>query len=212
MINPKVIDLYRLNEVTSFAQAHAAGLRGVIHKASEGLAQPPREAARYAERRHMAADEGLLWGAYHFLRPGRIIDQAHRFVDLAAPGASTLLALDHEDANVPLADAVAFMREVLADTRRGIIDLYSGFLVKEQLANASGELVAFLKSSTRLWLSQYGPRPIWPAAVWEKPFLWQFTGDGEGPGPHEIPGIAGNADINSFNGSDEELAAQWSGA
>jgi hypothetical protein len=52
----------------------------------------------------------------------------------------------------------------------------------------------------------------WPTAVWEKPWLWQFTGDGKGPAPHAIPGIQDNMDISSFDGSDDDLAAQWSGA
>lgn len=40
MINPKVIDLYHGDVVTSFEAAHAAGIRGVIHKATEGATLP----------------------------------------------------------------------------------------------------------------------------------------------------------------------------
>jgi lysozyme len=208
-IIPKVIDIYRLNEVSNLHDAVDDGIRGVIHKASEGAAQPAREVPRYNERRQIAADIGLLWGAYHFIRPGKILDQAHRFVDLAEPGVNTLLALDHEDPRVPLRDAVAFLQEVHRETGR-MPKLYSGHVLKEQLARVGADVVEFLKG-VPLWLAQYGAAPSWPATVWRAPWLWQFTGDGQGPLPHHVAGVDGVCDISSYAGTDEQLTAEWAG-
>jgi lysozyme len=199
-INPKVIDLYHGDTVTSFEEVYKAGIRGVIHKATEGQTILDRS---YATRREQALDEGLLWGAYHFLRPGNMKAQAQRFLDVAQPSEATLIAVDHEDPKVSLHNLFDFLTEVAAETggREGII--YSGFLIKEQLGSKPTMVLPY-----RLWLAQYSANPKWPS-IWEKPFLWQYTGDGSGPEPHSIPGIHGNIDISSFDGSDEDLAKQW---
>ena len=48
------------------------------------------------------------------------------------------------------------------------------------------------------------------ALPWAKPDLWQFTGDGIGPQPHALPGIATRGiDINSYTGTREQLALDW---
>ena len=54
-------------------------------------------------------------------------------------------------------------------------------------------------------LTDYNRHPL----PWEKAWLWQYTGDGVGPLPHNVPGIGRNMDINHYAGSDEELAARW---
>jgi GH25 family lysozyme M1 (1,4-beta-N-acetylmuramidase) len=203
-ITPKVVDLYRLNKVGSFEEAYAAGIRGVIHKATEGATLTDR---LYAQRREMALDAGMLWGAYHFLRPGDLAGQAHRFVDVAQPTQATLLAADHEDPRVHLKDLAAFLREIEEETGRKAV-LYSGFVIKEQ----AGGLKNFPGiAQHRLWLAQYGAVAKCPAA-WAAPWLWQFTGDGEGPPPHGVAGVEAHADLSSFDGSDADLASQWSGA
>ncbi|MGY3459085.1 GH25 family lysozyme M1 (1,4-beta-N-acetylmuramidase) [Bradyrhizobium sp. LM3.4] len=66
-------------------------------------------------------------------------------------------------------------------------------------------------TSHRLWLCQYGPTPRLPTGF-ENWWLWQYTGDGIGPLPHNVPGIvAGNGgiDLNAFDGTVDELAASW---
>lgn len=191
---PKVIDLYHGDSVSSLEEAYAAGIRGVIHKVTEGATITDK---LYQQRREMALDAGMLWGAYHFLRPGNMADQARRFVDEAAPSEATLLAVDHEDPRVKLAELEAFVQELERESGRYIV-LYSGFLIKEQMVRAD-----FPVPLPRLWLAQYGATAKWPAA-WSKPWLWQYTDSGT------IPGITGEVDLNSFDGTDEELAAQWS--
>jgi lysozyme len=202
-INPKVVDIYRLDSVSSFEKAHEFGIRGVIHKATEGATLTDR---LYAQRRVAALDAGMLWGAYHFLRPGDMAGQAHRFIDEAQPTEAALLAADHEDPRVSLSDLFEFLHEIETEAGRKAV-LYSGFLIKEQLGGGTNSIREYI-ASHRLWLCQYGPAPKWPS-IWPKPWLWQYTGDGSGPAPHEVPGIQDKMDVNSYEGSDEDLAASW---
>jgi GH25 family lysozyme M1 (1,4-beta-N-acetylmuramidase) len=203
-INPKVVDIYHGDNVSDFTKAYAAGYRGIIHKATEGSAMTDHA---YGDRRKRAIDAGMLWGAYHFIRPGDPIAQAKRFVDAADPTPNTLLALDHEDPNVTLLTARQFLEAIEVQTGRKAV-LYSGFLIKEQLANRHDMGAAAFLATHRLWLSHYSPNPKWPE-IWTTPWLWQFTGDGQGPQPHDVPGLRTRIDINSYDGADDELTHEW---
>jgi lysozyme len=208
-IVPKVVDIYHGDRVTDFKSAYTFGIRGVIHKATEGAAIVD---PAYAQRRKMAAAAGLLWGAYHFIRPANIKHQAMRFMDEARPDAQTLMALDHEDLDVSLGAARQFIETAESELGRKLV-LYSGFLIKEQIVKATADDIAFF-AGRRLWLCQYtapGEPPSWPKS-WSKPWLWQYTGDGAGPTPHAVPGLQDKMDINAFDGGDDELAEEWPGA
>ena len=138
--------------------------------------------------------------------PVSIPAQVDFFVRIAAPDKMTLLALDHEDARVPFIDAKEFLLRVEDAVGRKAV-LYSGFLIKEQLGNRIDSYLA----AHRLWLAQYGPRPVTPRN-WSRAWLWQFTGDGVGPKPHSVPGIVdAGIDINHFDRDAVKLAAECSG-
>jgi len=202
-INPLVVDLSHHNEVADFDKIKAAGIAGIIHKATEAIGFVDN---MYAVRRGPAMNAGLLWGAYHFLRPVSIQAQVDFFLKIAAPDNTTLLALDHEDERVLLINAKEFLLRVEDAVGRKAV-LYSGFLIKEQLGDRMDAYLA----AHRLWLAQYGPRPVTPRN-WSSAWLWQFTGDGVGPRPHSIPGIVDTGiDINHFDGDAAKLAAEWSG-
>jgi len=201
-INPLVVDLSHNNDVADFGEVKAAGYAGIIHKATEATGFVDK---MYAIRCGQAMNAGLLWGAYHFLRPVSIPAQVDFFLKIVAPDNTTPLALDQQDERVTLVDAKEFLLRVEHAVGRKAV-LYSGFLIKEQLGNRiDGYLAAH-----RLWLAQHGPRPVtrnWPCA-----WLWQFTGDGVGPKPHIVPGIVDTGiDINHFDGDAVKLAAEWSG-
>jgi lysozyme len=202
-INPLVVDLSHHNDVADFGKVKASGIAGIIHKATEATGFADN---MYAVRRGDATNAGLLWGAYHFLRPVSISAQVDFFLKIAAPDNTTLLALDHEDERVPLINAKEFLLRVEDAVGRKAV-LYSGFLIKEQLGNRIDSYLA----AHRLWLAQFGPRPVTPRN-WSSAWLWQFTGDGVGPKPHSIPGIVDiGIDINHFDGDAVKLAAEWSG-
>jgi lysozyme len=148
----------------------------------------------------------MLYGAYHFLRPGDMRAQAEHFLETVDDAAGILLALDHEDPKVPLSDAKDWLQHVHDAVGRWPV-LYSGFLIKQQLGHAIDPLL----KQCRLWLAQYAAVPIAPAN-WGDPWLWQYTGDGSGPQPHNVPGItiAGNGiDINHYGFSDDQLREEW---
>src|SRR5262249_39719025 len=76
---------------------------------------------------------GLLWGAYHFLQPGNMKDQAQYFVSKAGKNLDLYVA-DHEDEGVSLDDLKTFLREVKRLTGKSSI-IYSGHVLKEQLGD-----------------------------------------------------------------------------
>jgi len=192
-----VIDLSHWNTVTDFAAIRASGVVGVIHKCTEGngYADPT-----YDDRTDAARAAGLLWGAYHFLRPGDMQAQAKYFV-AHADDTATLLAADHEDSGVSLDDLKTFLSEVYDLTGQRPV-VYSGNVIKEQIGNArDAELAQY-----RLWLAQYTSVPSWPSETWPLWWLWQHTDNGS------VPGVNGGVDMDSFNGNAAQLTSEWLGS
>jgi lysozyme len=208
LIKPMVIDISHYEIVSDWAKVKQFGIAGVINKVTEG---PGMIDKTFAQRRREVKDYGFLYGAYHFLRPGPPQIQVEHFLSVCQPDENLLLALDYEDPKVPLSFALEFIGRVQKLVGRYPI-LYSGFLIKEQLARLPATADLSFSKDVRLWLAQYGTAPNWPK-LWHKPWLWQFTGDGQGPQPHAIPGITvpGGAgiDINSYDGEPSQLAEEW---
>jgi GH25 family lysozyme M1 (1,4-beta-N-acetylmuramidase) len=199
-----VVDIYHGNLVggsgpalAGFQQAYAAGVRGVIHKATQGdrYTDP-----RYRSRRKPAIDAGMLWGAYHFGDASDVSRQVDRFVDMAQPDETTLMALDWEengDNTMSLDQARLFLALLGRLLGRKPV-LYSGNTAKEKM----GDHVYPFFSEHRLWLAQYGQ--TWKVqASWKKPWLWQYAESGH------VPGISGEVDHNAYDGTPEQLAAEW---
>lgn len=202
-INPIVIDISRYQVVKSFDDLRKGGIAAVINKATEGTTYVD---PYFASRRTKVQACGMLYGAYHFLRPGSIEAQVDHFLSVVGTTDDLMLALDHEDPKVLLSEAKLFLQ--LLENRTGNIPvLYSGFLIKQQLGNRIDPELA----RVRLWLAEYGSSPTWPP-TWARPWLWQFTGDGKGPPPHQVPGINQyGIDIDSYDGTPEQLAREWTG-
>lgn len=206
-INPHVIDIshYDAVDADGFQKAAAFGIWGVIHKSSESTGVVDR---MYAPRKQPALAAGLLWGAYHFMRPTDIKAQVDLFMRAAAPDANTLMAVDYEDSNVSLDQLREFIELTEARLGRKLV-IYSGNTIKEKLGNR----VDPFYGERRLWLAQYSASPVLQKS-WQRYWLWQYTGDGAGQPPHNVPGIhiAGGLDISSYDGTKEQLAREWSGA
>lgn len=204
-MQPVVLDCYHGDAISDWQKLKAAGIRGILLKATQGsTGRDPL----YKERVADAKANGFLVGAYHFLTVNASAQgQADNFLDVVRPqtGDGILLAVDHETLNgrgASLAQLKGFLQIVGEKTGRTPI-IYSGNLIKEQLA---GKADPFL-SGHPLWLCEYGPHAVLPPG-WSGFWLWQFTGDGEGPGPHVIDGVATkNIDLNVFGGAD--LETEW---
>jgi lysozyme len=200
MPTPVVIDLSHWNAIdqTGFDELKAQGIIGVIHKATENndYADPT-----YNPRREMAINSGLLWGAYHFLRPGDMIEQAQWFVEHANGGDDVLLAADHEDSGVTLNDLKLFLIAVENLTGQKAV-IYSGNVIKEQVGDNADAML----ENHRLWLAHYADEPSWPTAIWNNYWLWQYTDKGS------INGVEGDVDLNDYGGGDTQLpdlAGDW---
>lgn len=199
MLNKAVVDLSHWDEVDSFEDAKDDGVVGIIHKATESnnYFDPT-----YNQRKKDALAAGLLWGAYHFLRPGNIKDQAQYFVREVGKNLD-LYAADHEDEGVSLDDLKTFLSEVKRLTGKSPI-IYSGHVLKEQLGDRRDSEL----SQYRLWLAQYTSRtPSWPKPTFPQWWLWQYTEHGECDG---IPGDSeGNLDLNKYAGTKQQLIDEW---
>lgn len=212
-LRPVVFDMYhgdaseerggKLVDLADFTKAYAAGYRGVIHKATEGnsFIDP-----LYKTRRAKAIGAGLLWGAYHFMRPGDVGDQVSFFLQVVGPSASappTRYVLDYEDDKLALWQAERWM-ELIAIATRQRPWLYGGGVLKTQLARTERPSLA----QYPLVLAEYAQDETLPRP-WTSFVLWQRSGDGLGPSPHQIPGIGVKEDIDWFDGTDGELAITW---
>lgn len=198
MPTPIVIDLSHHNTVpVSFLATKQAGIIGIIHKATEGLNYKDDTADG---RWYMAKQAGLLWGLYHFMRPGNMKQQAAFFVNVAKQvgDENTLLCADHEDLGVSLSDLKVWLKEVERLTGRKPV-IYSGHVLKQQLGNhADAEISSYL-----LWLAQYASHPTLPAGF-TKEWLWQYTDRGT------VPGVTPPTDLDAGDAAD--VRAKWSGA
>lgn len=211
-IVPRVIDIYHGDQVqgndcvAGFKKALDFGIWGVIHKASQGTSNKD---SAYARRRKAAQQVGLLFGAYHFNTGENVKAQVNWFLKCADPDDETLMVLDFEEnarSNMSVHEAVSFMKLVEDHTGRKCA-IYSGNRLKETIGQLGRDERDYI-TSRRLWLCQYGPKPSLPKGysdVW----LWQYTGDGIGPGPKSVPGIIGKVDINSYTGTLDQLKSEW---
>jgi len=199
-----VVDISHYNVNVNLQLAQAAGIIGVIHKATEG---PTGVDETYDANRTQAQNLGLLWGAYHFGTGGDGAEQAQHFLDTVGTFDNTLLVLDFETnpdgPSMSLDDARAFVTQVNETTGRWP-GFYSGSYIKELLGNGKDPVLA----QCWLWLPEYGPTPNVPAN-WSTWTMWQYTDGTHGQGPYAVNGI-GNCDRNMFNGTEDQLRALWS--
>jgi lysozyme len=204
-INFLVIDLSHYDPANDYAKVKAAGIVGVIYKATQGTGyQDPT----YDQQRRAALKAGLKWGAYHFGDGSDVKLQVANFLGFAQIDPETIFCLDYEpnaSSQMSLAQAKDFITQV--ENGLGRITecvLYSGNQIKEQLGNKKDAWWG----ARRLWLAQYGSTPTWPPA-WTKYWLWQYSGDGQGPHPHTVDGCDPNIDCSSYSGTPDQLAAEW---
>ena len=214
MIQLKVLDLSHHNDgprggPIDFQALAAFGIKGIIHKASQGTGFRDR---MYQIRRRDATAAGLLWGAYHFADNQSAHGQVQHFLATAEPDPNTLMALDYEPygrKTMSLVQAKAFLEELDATLGRRAV-LYSGNLIKEQLRPGNPYETFF--AAHRLWLAHYNDNARWPHA-WPGYWLHQFSGDGHNNHGIVLPGVnprqASKLDMNSYLGTDDQLLAEW---
>jgi len=205
-INRMVIDISHHNSPVDFGQVQAAGIFGIIHKASEGTSFVDDQ---YLSRAREALNCGLLWGAYHFANSNSVQAQVDNFLKVVGVDDETLYALDWEDngnSTMRLDQAREFVELLERKIGEGRTVLYSGNTAKEALGSKQDPFWG----ARRLWLCQYGSTPVCQAS-WDTYWLWQYSDGEKGPGPHGCPGVSGDCDTNSWPGTVDELRSQWAG-
>src|SRR6185503_11313594 len=127
-----VIDLSHHNNSVDFTKLAAAGVLGVIHKATQGATGVD---PLYAERKPQALAAGLLWGAYHFGDGSDGVMQADHFLTVVGTDPSTLRVLDFESnpagPTMSMEEARAFITHVQSVTGKSP-GFYSGHDIKEE--------------------------------------------------------------------------------
>lgn len=198
-----VIDLSHHNGNVDLGNAKAAGIVGVIHKATQSTDYTD---PMYVANRQAAAAAGLYWGAYHFGTGADGVAQAEQFLKVVQPGPKDLLVLDLEanpqGPSMTMEEARAFVTHVQQATGRWP-GLYAGHYLKDLLGTGTDSVLA----QCWFWLSQYGPTAVVPPN-WKTWTMWQYTDGGSGIPPFDVPGV-GRCDRDTFNGSAKRLDALW---
>jgi GH25 family lysozyme M1 (1,4-beta-N-acetylmuramidase) len=204
-INRLVLDLSHHETVQSYDQVKADGIAGIIYKATQGTSYHD---ATYWKERKKAMDAGLLWGSYHFGDHSSVENQVRNYLEYTTVFKDELFCLDlepNDDNSMTLNQAREWIIAVEAALNRaGQCVIYSGSTIKEMLGEQKDEFWG----SRRLWLAQYGTTPVVQAS-WDTYWLWQYSDGENGPEPHDVNGIKDHVDSNSFDGTADELEAQW---
>jgi len=198
-----IIDLSHHNGDVDLQKAKAAGITGIIQKATQGTSfQDPT----FSKNRQKAKDASMRFGAYHFGEGADGVQQAEFFLDTVQPNNNDLLVLDFEanpqGPSMTLEEARAFVTYLHQETNRWP-GLYSGHYLKELLGNTTDPVLV----NCWLWISQYRKTPILPPA-WKTWTLWQYTDGAAGPEPLPVAGV-GACDRDTFNGTPQQLENFW---
>ncbi|PLP97643.1 glycoside hydrolase family 25 protein [Cupriavidus pauculus] len=206
-----IIDINHDNHFDA-VKAKNAGVRAVIHKASEGATfQDPL----YRQRRQQALAAGLLWGAYHFSSARQASDQAENFLaatqvgDATVDNSATLFCLDFEPSSsgpdMTLAQAHDFVTRVRDKTGRWPM-IYGGNMLRDAVQAHGADPI--LKNCP-LWYARYRSQPVGiPVDTWPHFTLWQYTDGKLGPAPHAFAGLAAT-DRDCYVGDEAGLKKAW---
>lgn len=195
---PICIDISHHQGECDFDEVYAAGVVGMIHKATEGTSFVDD---MRAENCVAAKNAGLAVATYHWLSPGSNPSaQMEFYLSTIDPVRGERVVIDYEQDGCTLNmlhDAVAALLDYGQDLQ---ITVYSGHLLKEQLGSDCDD---FLREHCDLWLAQYtSGTPSWPDGTFDEWTLWQYSESGT------IPGIDdAYVDLNNFNGGEAQFLA-----
>jgi lysozyme len=208
-----VIDPYQENEIIWADVATDRRVVGIIHRATIGK----RKDTKYAERKAEATRRGYRWGSYHLGKPGNPIKQADFYLDTVKPSADEVIALDIEGLNpatdMSLANARRFIRRIHKKTGRYPL-LYANQAVVKQISDSYLRDKIF--SKTPLWYARFKSLVTdFPTTTWETYTLWQFSSEINCKPDHpedclyRVPGTQTDMDVNVYQGTVDELKANW---
>lgn len=189
-----ILDCSHYQPVLDVAALKAAGVVGLVHKATEELAQTEPRDSTYLRHKAACLAGGLLWGAYCFEDGISGIEQADFYLNFVKPDGQTLLALDLEKW-ATLEEAEQFVLRV--HERTGIwCWLYTGVYYVLAIRASQSKVLG----NCRLWISAPNalvpPIPLpWTAwSMWQYGYL-NFSNE--------------TFDANRWNGTLDELKVAW---
>lgn len=202
-----VVDLSHHQGSVDFTQVAAAGVLGVVHKATQGTRYVDD---RFAPRRELARSRGLLYGGYHFGTTGDVDGQVRSFLAQLRPEDLAVLDVERNPgapASMTLAEAERFVLAV-RDARGAFPVVYGGGDYLRDVLRPGPDSVLGV---CPLWWASYTSvalRPDRLPACWRGADLWQHTEGVHGFEPHVLAGV-GPCDRDAWGRSDEELRAFW---
>lgn len=195
-MNKLIIDLSHHNGDIDFNKVYADGVRGIIHKAGEGLTSKDHMFKANTVNAQLA---GLNVGAYHFIRGTNGTEQAKRFLDIVPH--DYLFAIDAEDGGITLKELINssedFAKYIIEQTGKIPLFYINRFSVCE--ASSKGYFNDSILTQCPLWVARYnnylGDLPYY----WKNYTLWQYSESGH------VDGISGDVDLNDYSGTEEQL-------
>lgn len=200
-----VIDPYYANAINWDKLATEPRVVAIIHKSTIGASKLD---PGYFERKKEARKRGYLWGSYHWGVAGNPEKQADFYLDTVQPAADELIALDLEDAHsktlMNVDEAIRFVERIKLRTGRYPV-LYTNHASAKLISTKYRDSVF---KNTPLWYARFKSNVTdFPTGVWNTYTLWQFSS--EIFFQQSIPGTTKDMDVNVFNGSIEQIKAEW---
>jgi GH25 family lysozyme M1 (1,4-beta-N-acetylmuramidase) len=187
--NQFAVDFSHWNTILDFDKLKAQTYL-ILHKATEST---NRIDEKYANRKIMWKDEmGMLWIPYHFLKHNQGEDEANYFLNYVKPNPGDVVALDYE-VNVPIQACEDFAKVIIGEGLKLLFYCTEGTLKW----NDFSQFEYLIQSG--LWIAAPGASKLYVPDEFKSWLFWQYTWRGV------MDGICGNEDIDSFNGTVEDL-------
>ena len=188
---PDVIDISHYDEVSSFNEAYDSGVKGCIIKCTQGLNVIDPLYHDYVTR---AVTTKLLVGSYHFGTDNDGTQQAQFFLQHAQKGTLAMIDYESYPKSQMTVNQLEYFLAYFSENQGFLPLLYSGSQILEDEANSLIGSNSIIRDCNFI-MARYGNEEPNIIEVSDKSnglVLWQFTGDGVGPEPHNIAGITSN--------------------
>ena len=215
-----VLDPFHGNALDLDKVATDQRVAGIIHKASQGLGSD----RKYVARRAAAKARGYLWGSYHLLTTADPTAQVDHYLGIVGTDPAEARAIDIECLAASSTCQSAAFKVTVEDVEKAIARikdktgrlplLYVNDAVRKVLSDrfAGKPELAGIK----LWYARFKSdiTGVFPDRQWQTYVLWQFSSEinckaKPDPCPYRVPGTGSDMDLNVFNGTVEQLKAQW---
>lgn len=203
----KLIDISNWQQYPDLKRVKAAGYGGVIVKVSEDDYgdddfYDPYAAGNWAN----AADAGLVRGVYTFVRPSKsapaesvaVVQKA--LVKIGGLRAGDFVAVDTEDPLVPEGVSLHVWTAECLDLLERVLGFPPGKYSGKWYTGTRDLEHADLERWWTWWAAYQATKPAGTVG-WRPIRIWQFSASAR------VPGVAGDCDVNLFDGTLDDLRA-----